>query len=174
MKTKWNLSQLMVFMVVFCFMLVLSTLMAVPARAGYFCMIDPAHPQINGGFDIHGDVTKPTTMLAMVTHSPKDGYFLIPGVNWTPLAVGGGFTPGGSFHVAAGPSLNLLPVVQNILGAVVDGITPADKYLNLKSILKTGETDSGDIVGSLGINLEYDFTGKALTVPLFAGIQWTF
>ena len=143
------------------------------AQAGYFRVLDIAHPQVNSGFSIHGDVSKPTTMLALITHSPKDGYFLIPGVDWTPLAVGGGFKAG-AFHVSAGPSLNLLPAVQGILGAVVDGITPADKYLNLKSILKSGQTSSGDIVGALGVNAEYDFTEKTFTVPLFAGVKWVF
>lgn len=156
-----------------CIIMVFAAFAPMQARAGYFKLIDPAHPNINSGFDIHGDSMKPTTMLALVTHSAADGYFLIPGISWTPLAAGGGFKSG-AFHVAAGPSLNVLPAVQNILSAVVTGITPEGEYTNLKSILKTGKTGGGDIVGSLGFNVEYDFTGKALTVPLFAGFSWSF
>jgi hypothetical protein len=77
-------------------------------------------------------------------------------------------------HLAAGPSINLLPAVQGVHFSVVDAITAPEKYANLKSLLKTGKTEHGDIVGSIGFNLEYDFNDKAFTVPLFAGVRWAF
>ena len=144
------------------------------AQAGsYFKPIDLKHPQANAGTSIGQGFARPTTMVALITHSQADGYFLIPGVDWTPLAVGGGFKSG-SFHLAAGPSFNLLPAIQSGLMEFVSAVTPEDKYQNLKSLLNPAGHGTGDVVGSLGINLEYDFTGKALTAPFFAGVSWKF
>jgi len=143
------------------------------ANAKYFRLIDVKHPQINAGTSIGNDFTRATTMVALVTHSPLDGYILIPGVDWTPLAVGGGFKEG-NFHLAAGPSFNLLPVIKSGLAAIVNGVTDPDKYTNLKSLLAPVPAGGADITGALGINVEYDFRAGALTTPYFLGVKWKF
>lgn len=152
-----------------------AALMAVSgmAEAGYFHTIDVKHPQLNAGTSIGNGFVRPTTMLALITHSPDDGYWLVPGVNWTPLAIGGGFKSG-QFHLAAGPSFNLLPAIQSVLYEFVTDVTDPDKYLNLKSILVPGSKTNGDIVGAVGVNLEYDFTIGKFQTPLFAGVSWKF
>ena len=153
-------------------MAVMFLAMAGEGQAAYFRTIDWSHPQVNAGLSI-GEVTRPTTMVALVTHSPKDGYLLIPDVYWTPLAVGGGFKDN-KFHVAVGPSMNLLPLLQSGFEVFLNAVTPADKYLNLKSIIHKAAESNGDIVGSAGINLEYDFADKRWSAPLFAGVSWKF
>ncbi|MCX5785657.1 MAG: hypothetical protein NTX59_08200 [Elusimicrobia bacterium] len=152
---------------VFCF--VVSMAQAAP----YFRLIDMGHPQINAGTSIGANFVRQTTMVALITHSPADGYFLIPGLDWTPLAAGGGFKAK-AFHLSAGPSMNMLPAIKSTLAAFVDAVTAPDKYSNLKSLLTPASSANGDIVGALGINLEYDFTAKVWSTPLFAGIRWKF
>ena len=153
------------------------------ANAGYFKLIDVKHPQVNIGESLTMTDAKPTTMLAIITHSRADGYWLIPGVDWTPFAVGGGLM-GGKVHISCGPSWNALPVMQAGLLGIVNALTPADKYQNLKGLLQRAVDNKGDIAGSLGLNLERNFPVridvrkiqplKGWIVPIFAGASWKF
>jgi hypothetical protein len=98
----------------------------------YFRPLDISHPQPVAGalFGTSGiQDTQTTGMLPLITHSPKDGYILIPNEDWTPLAVGVSANAG-QFTFDIGPLFNILPWMQTLALEVIP-----DKYAQIRAIL---------------------------------------
>jgi len=100
--------------------LIIVMLIAASAQANpYFRPLDPAHPQPVVGALLAPEAmgqSEATTLLPLVTHSPKDGKILPIGENWTPLAVGASMNAGKvTFDVA--PLFDLMPWMQQAIEA---------------------------------------------------------
>lgn len=139
----------------------------------YFRLLDLAHPTLNAGtfLDLKGNVAAGFE-VAVITHSARDGYFILPGEDWTLLAVG--FLTGPDKAVAIGPSVNLSGPVKAVLLAGVNYLAPND-YANLKGILAPAQEGGRDVSLSLGPALVVKpFEGFRSYVRLFLGGAWKF
>lgn len=123
----------------------------------YFRLIDPAHPRISaGGFMDMAGRSDYGSMLALVTHHPRDGMLIKSApCEWTPLAIGGGYGHDTGF-AALGPSANFLPPVKAVVLKGLNLITDDDRYLSLKSLLMPRPSDGPDITMSLGPSLYWN------------------
>lgn len=131
----------------------------------YFRVLDPTHPRLSLGsfFDIAGDQkTDHGTVLALVTHSTRDGsIFKSVQADWTLLGVGGGYGAGNGF-IAAGPSANLSPVVKSLALGLVNKLTESGQYVSLKEALSPARADQDMTVAF----------GPALMVPVLRDGAW--
>ena len=160
-------------------LLVCLSLLASTANASpYFRLLDLSRPQINAGYFM--DPNKGTgtggAMLAVVTHSPKDGC-LLPSItceSWTPLAIGGSFL-GSERFLAIGPSVNLAPIVKAGLRYALNAATRGDSYTNLKELLSEPENAEHDLSAAFGPQfvLAPDQRWKGY-FRLFVGGAWSF
>lgn len=86
--------------------------------APYFRPLDIHHPQVSAGAcadPVNVGQSSQCTMVPIFTHSHNDGYLLIPGEDWTPLALGYSLS-GASKSFALGPSANILPFMGELIG----------------------------------------------------------
>lgn len=149
----------------------LALLTSVPAFSNpYFRLIDPAHPApVLGALVAPTDLgeSEATSLLPLLTHSPKDGC-LLPQIvceDWTPAAVGASVNSG-KITFAIAPLFNILPWMQSAGQAVIPtGWTTARSVVEYNS--------NGDLITfSAGPAWEYKqltnkgyfrvFTGLAL------------
>ena len=100
------------------------------------------HPNLGAAVDpkAPGD-TDVVTLVPLVMHSHADGYLILPGEDWSPLAVGGGDN-GGRLSLYVGPLFNLVPAASVGLDRLLS-LLP-DKYANLKSIVGPAAASSQD------------------------------
>lgn len=168
-------------------LVLLLLLLAVPSAWSlpYFRLLDTSHPQVSAGafVDPGSGVTSYGSMLALVTHHPRDGMIIkdVP-AEWTLLAVGGGYGQGSGF-MAAGPSVNVAPVAKAIVYKLLDAITKEDRYLSLKSLFSGGVGEGPDITGAFGPSLFFNVLEGGAFVPVdryraqfrvFVGASWHF
>ena len=148
----------------------------------YFRLLDPAHPRISAGafLDPTSGVTDYGSMVALVTHHPRDGSVTGANAIWTPLAVGGGYGHGQGF-MALGPSCNIAPVVKAFLLKGLDLVTNAERYPSLKELLAPKKDGEPDITLALGPSFMFNVVeGGAFVAPdrwrlqtrIFAGAAW--
>lgn len=139
----------------------------------YFRLLDLNHPQVNAGtfLDLKGNVS-PGVEVAVITHAAKDGYFILPGEDWTALAIG--FETGPEKALTFGPSVNLSGPVKAVLLSGLNYAAPND-YTNLKSVLAPVQEGGRDVSLSLGPALVVQpFKGFRSYVRLFLGGAWRF
>lgn len=131
----------------------------------YFRALDPVHPKLSLGsfFDVAGaQKTDHGTVLALITHSTRDGsIFKSVQADWTLLGVGGGYGAGNGF-IAAGPSANLSPVVKSLVLGLVDKVTKDGQYVSLKEALSPVRADQDMTVAF----------GPAFMVPVLRDGAW--
>lgn len=95
----------------------------------YFRLVDPSHPQpvVGALFSLDGiKQTEGTSLLPLITHTPKDGC-LLPSIvceDWSPLSVGAAFHAG-KITLDVAPLANVLPWID----VVIQSALP-DNYLS--------------------------------------------
>jgi len=144
----------------------------------YFRIFDFQHPQFNAGslVDPFGGPTDMAVALPVVTHSRSDGYFIVPGEDWTPLAVGGGYNDS-QILFSIGPSANVLPTMQIFAKTILDSITAPGKYKNLKDLLTPAPGSNSDVSFSVGPAFVYKPSATAHGkgyFRIFTGAAWRF
>ncbi|MFA6004602.1 MAG: hypothetical protein WC881_11105 [Elusimicrobiota bacterium] len=129
-------------------------MLSVQASAGpYFRLIDPKAPKVVAG--VYADPTGSLgpdsgAAVPLVTHSTRDGaLFRSIQADWSPLALGGGRSAGGSAFLAVGPVANLAPVVKGAAVSVLDLLAPG-QYANLRQLLAPVPGDGRDVSISFG------------------------
>lgn len=144
--------------------------------APYFRLLDLSKPQVSAGAFVdpaYPAQTSVGSVLAVVTHSPKDGCALprIACVDWTPLGVG--YSAGGGHHrLTVGPSANLAPIVKNALYRALVQLSEEDRYLGLKSTLSPRRSDT-DLTVAFGPSWVVSPTAPP-GARIFAGAAWAF
>jgi len=150
----------------------------------YFRFIDPAHPAISaGGFMDMDGRSDYGSMLALITHHPRDGMLVKSApCEWTLLAIGGGYGHGTGF-ASIGPSANFLPPVKALALKGLSLLTDDSRYLSLKSLLAPRDGEGPDITMALGPSLYWNvIEGGNLVGPdkwrgqfrWFYGASWKF
>jgi hypothetical protein len=112
-------------------------------------------------------------MVPIITHSFNDGWLIIPGEDWSPLAIGG-WKNGRDYGFLVGPTFNMLPVIQAGLLTLVTYLTPTDKYLNLKMMLLPIPTAGSDVSLSFSPTWEYQPIPNKGYFKIFMGPVWKF
>ncbi len=151
--------------------LALMLLASAASATPYFRLIDPAHPQpVVGALvdPVHLGNTGASSLLPLVTHSPKDGC-LLPSVvceSWSPLAVGGSMNAG-KLTFDVGPIANVMPWAQSAALAVV----PA-KWQSLVKVLSPSADQS--VTFSAGPMFEYSQASNKGYIKVFTGVSLNF
>ena len=144
--------------------------------APYFRLLDLRKPQVSAGaFLDPQDVSQTSvgSVLAVITHSPKDGCFLprIACVDWTPLGLG--YSAGGGHHrLTLGPSANLAPIVKAALYRALLNLSQSDRYAGLKSTLSPSRSET-DLTVAFGPSWVVSPTAPP-GLRVFAGGSWSF
>lgn len=98
-----------------------------------------------------GDVMA-CTSIPVITHSWRDGYFIIPNEDWDLLAVGGSWGPNSVPMLLLGPEANLMPALKNAALASINAFSNPESFPNLKSLLAPSPSASGpDVAINLGL-----------------------
>lgn len=149
------------------FLLLSSSALANP----YFRFLDPSHPQpVLGALVDPANLgnSEATSLLPLVTHSPKDGC-LLPSVvceDWSPLAAGGS-SNAGKYTLDVGPLFNVLPWVQS----AALSLTP-EKWSGLVKVLSTSQDQS--VTFSAGPVFEYEQATNKGYFKIFTGVALHF
>lgn len=155
---------------------VLTNLVNTVHAAPYFRLLDLSRPQVSAGAFVDAEdpaMTSVGSVLAVVTHSPKDGCLLprIACVDWTPLGVG--YAGGGGHHrLTLGPSANLAPIIKNMLYQALLRFSDEDRYQGLKSTLRPLKSDT-----DLSVAFGPAWVVSPTSAPgprVFAGASWAF
>lgn len=140
----------------------------------YFRPIDLAHIQQSGGIFYGPDGQgQAGTMVALITHSTKDGCFF-PSVvceDWSPLTFGGTFT-GPNKILAIGPSVNLAQIFKAAGLFILDAVTKQETLREAKDTLARPQSEG--IKLSLSINWAYAPAENKGYVKFFIGPAWRF
>ena len=161
--------------IVYVIAIIVSLCVSVKANP-YFRLINPSHPQVSMGiYHNLADGSSPAgASLALITHSPSDGC-MIPGVcdNWTPLAVG---ITSDRQSLSAGPSANILPFMREFTSFLLDILTTATSFTNLKGYFADPKTGTPDITFAAGPQFAIHKCGKDVcgSFPIFFGGAWNF
>lgn len=146
--------------------------------APYFRLIHQV-PQVGLGtlYDpVEVGQSQAAIMVPLITHSYNDGWLIIPGEDWTPLAIGG-WQNGREYGLLVGPSFNMLPIIQASMLAFVTAVTPTNKYLNLKLMLVPIPSTGSDVMFSFAPAWEFQPLhgpkGKGF-FKIFIGPVWKF
>ena len=153
----------------------LAVLLLIPAMAvgePYLKLLDIRHPMLNMGslVDPWGSSDIPAASIPIVV-TRKGG--------WVPLAIGGGHI-GKDSYLFLGPSANVLPVFQTLARGILDVLTPADKYQNLKTLLTPASDSNGDVSFCVSPSVVKQFdswetlTHGRVIFRLFIGAVWSF
>ncbi len=93
--------------------------------------------------------TASCTSVLAVQHPAKNGFLLIPGVDWAvPVGVSTNFTSSTMF--VTGVSANLLPALQGVLLRGLDMTTKEESFRNLKALLTPVEDAKPDVSVNVG------------------------
>ena len=117
----------------------------------------------------HGvDATQNVTVVALITHSGKDGTLLPKAwdryaADWTPLALGGAFG-GRSANFNFGPIFNVAPPVANAAIDLLELVAP-DKFANAKSFLRPPQKDGVDLTFSYGFMVNAEILRNGTFLP---------
>lgn len=145
----------------------------------YFRLINTKEPQISAGAFIDPENpgnSSAGTMLALITHSTRDGCALPTVIceDYTPLAIGFA-TKSGRTIFAFGPSLNLAPLVKSGLFWFVTKVTKEENYQGVKDSLSSENLDRKDISLSFGPALAFSpIDNWKGFFRIFSGAAWRF
>ncbi len=134
-------------------------LLASPAAATpYFRILRPLDEIKSGAFIKIGtpnDNVAYGFQTTLIKHRAEDGYFLLPGVSWSLLDVGGAKTEGGKITAVLGPSVDLSEPVKGALLAGVRYLWP-DGMGSVKALLAPAVDGKACLAASVGPGLAAD------------------
>ena len=106
-------------------------------------------PSVGACIDLKGGPSEQCTTVGVITHSPKDGYVLVPGEDWSLLSVGYAMTGYSKVNPIVSMTYNILPV-----------FTWAGQAAGLNLTIPSISAKGIDLSGSVGPVLEWsDPTG---------------
>ena len=136
---------------------------------------NPAHPIINiGAFAdvVNVGHSQQCTMVNVIGHSHLDGFLLIPGEDWSLLAVGYSASGTGA-SLVAGPSWNLAPIPGAAVVWAVDKALPnSDVAAKVHAAYAAAAQSKVDL--SFGPAWVYDPVAIHGFFRVFCGAAWKF
>ena len=167
--------------------MLLLVLLLLPCQAfasPYFRLFDYRSPKISAGLwtEPSGGPSSYGSAVALITHSAKDGSFFGLHSDWSPLAIGGGYSNGTGF-MAMGPSANLAPATKTLIVKGLD-LLGGERFSNLRQLLAPVPDGKGpDISVAFGPQMLWRpiENGTCLSVDrwrghftFFSGAAWSF
>ena len=136
----------------------LTLLMAavVSAQASMFQFIDVKRPQTSAGvFNNYHGGSDAGGVLALITPTSKAPEILS---GFVPLDIGGTIGKGlGGPSVALGMGLNVFPVSKTVLRTILNALTSADQFTNVKEAIAPANLGSVDLVPFIGPHENFIF-----------------
>jgi hypothetical protein len=120
--------------------------------APYFRFLRPLDEVKTGAFIKIGTPNDNVTyglQTTLVKHRAEDGYFLLPGVSWALLDVGGAKSPEGRLTLVAGPSVDLSEPVKAALLSGFNRLWPTSMGA-VKALLAPAQAGKACLAASLG------------------------
>lgn len=129
-----------------------------------------SYQPVGGSFvDPRGnDANMNGAMIPLVYHSHQDGYWLIPGEDWSLLNVGGAAGPRGNV-AAIGPMWNVLQSAEWLGLQAANYALPSSWLQNVKAQISQPQTSSVDLSAAIGPTFVYDPNGNKGYFRIFFG-----
>lgn len=91
----------------------------------------------------------------LIKHRAEDGYFILPGVSWSLLDVGGAKSESGKITAVVGPSVDLSEPVKAVLLSGVSYLWPSSMG-SIKALLAPQQEGKASLAASIGPGLAVD------------------
>lgn len=138
--------------------------LALPAAATpYFRFLRPLDEVKSGAFVKVGtpnDNIAYGVQTTIIKHRAEDGYFLLPGVSWSLLDVGGAKSEHGSLTAVLGPSIDLSEPVKAALLSGFNYLYPSSMG-SIKALLAPAQAGKACLAASIGPGFAVDIDGDA-------------
>ena len=137
------------------------------------------HPQVNIGACadvVNVGHSEQCTMVGVINHSHEDGYLLLPGEDWTLLALGYAASGTGA-KLVLGPSWNIAPAMGDALYQVVQAFAPGSSIAQEIQGTLSASAQGGHLNGAFGPAFAYDplaGPGGHGYFRFLAGASWKF